>query len=321
MNVHGNWMPRIAALAAGVVMVASAWAGPEDAVVKARSFTIRRGEIDAAVERLAAELKAKGQAPDAAQLAEAFERILEHQLFVRLCQARATDADRDTARASAETFIADRRRELGAETLDRLVREAGHTPESFAEAKRAEALVTAVVEREVGSGIRIPSADIRAYYDAHPADFTEPAQVRLARLMVAPADPDPPGPELATAATQLRERAARGESFERLGAGPGYRLLSDIITVPAGSLEPGIESAVAALKPGELGTPIETPSGHLVVRLLERIPERVRPLDEVEADIRKLLKQRELEVRVPEFFARILKEEQVERLPLEPENR
>ena len=318
MNAHGRWTPWVAGVAAGLAIATAAWADPGDAVVKARSFTIRRGEIDDAVERLVAGLKAQGREPDAAQRAEAFERILGHQLFFRLCRARATDADREKARTDAEAFIAGRRRELGPETLDRLLREAGHTPESFAEAKRAEALVTAVVDREVGSGIRIPSADIRAYYDEHREDWTEPAQVRLDRLVVAPADPAQPDPGLAKVAADLRDRAAKGESFERLGAGPGYRLLSDRVTVPAGSLDPGVESEVSRLKPGELGKPLATPAGYLVVRLVERIPERTRALSEVEADIRGLLEQRELEVRVPEFFARIQKEEGVERLPVEP---
>jgi len=52
-----------------------------------------------------------------------------------------------------------------------------------------------------------------------------------------------------------------------------------------------------------------------LIRVLERIPPRTTPLTEVEESIRKLLTEREVQQRIPEFMDRIKREARLERTP------
>ena len=75
-----------------------------------------------------------------------------------------------------------------------------------------------------------------------------------------------------------------------------------------------LEKEVFALQPGKLAGPVETYLGLHLVKVLERIPSRRLPLADVEEDIRKLLVERELQQRIPEFIERLRQEAGMKRL-------
>lgn len=304
----------LAALAAGLMARATA-AGPRDVLAEGKGVRIERGEVDAEVQRLRAEATHRRQPIRDEQLPALQRQVLERLVVVRMFEARATPADRAQAEASARSFIDGLRQSQGPEGLARLLRQAGYTDATFRAAKVAEATVTAVIDREVRPTIRIPSADIREHYEKNASQWEQPEAVRVQNLLLSlkTADGQPLGAEALAARRQrmreLKAEAERGADFSDMvrrhsqdeaskARGGEYKLLR-------GLWPEELEKAAFGLEPGKVGGPVETSMGLHLLKLLERIPSRRLALDDVEEDIRKLLLEREVQQRIPEFIERI----------------
>jgi parvulin-like peptidyl-prolyl isomerase len=142
----------------------------------------------------------------------------------------------------------------------------------------------------------VPDADIKAYYDAHKADFTiSKERLKLAQILIAL--PPNPTPAQVTAAQKkaamIRARAAKGDDFADLarvysdddsksnGGELGWFAPSDVMDQ--------ILAAVKPLKPGEISAPVRTSHGIHLVKLEEHEVPGVVPLSEVKAQIRSQL--------------------------------
>jgi peptidyl-prolyl cis-trans isomerase C len=60
-----------------------------------------------------------------------------------------------------------------------------------------------------------------------------------------------------------------------------------------GTVPPAFEEAASKLKPGEISPVVETPYGYDIVKMVEREPARVVPLEEARPRITDFLKQQE----------------------------
>ena len=178
---------RATAVAAWFLALAGAWAAEPDPMgilVEGKGVRIERRELESEVQRLRGEAMQRGKPIPDEQLPEIRRQVLERLAVVRLCEARATPADRAKAADSAGKFIDGLRQSQGAEGLARLLRQAGYTEAAFHGAKTAEAIVTAVIDREVRAVVRIPSADVREYYEKHAEQWEQPAAVRVQSLLI-----------------------------------------------------------------------------------------------------------------------------------------
>ena len=150
-----------------------------------------------------------------------------------------------------------------------------------------------MIEQEVRAKINVPDADVKAYYDAHKADFTiTKERLKLSQIMIAlPASPTPA--QLAAAqkkATVVRARIAKGDDFGDLA-----RVYSDDDSKSNGGelgwfapadVNDNILAAVKPLKPGEVSAPVRTSHGIHLVKLEEHEVPGVVPLSEVKEQIR-----------------------------------
>lgn len=316
-------MAARALLAAGL-MAHAAGTDPKDVLVEGKGVRVERGEVEAEVRRLCTEATQRGQLVADDQLPALRRQVLERLATVRMFEARATASDRARAEESARTFIAGLGQSQGAEGLARLLRQAGYTDATFRTAKVSEAIVTAVIDREVRPTVRIPSADIREYYERNAGQWEQPETVRVQNLLLSlkTADGKPLGIEALAARRQrmreLRAEAERGGDFSALvrqhsqdeaskARGGEYRL-------PKGLWPEELEREAFTLEPGKVGGPVETYMGLHLIKVLERIPSRRLPLGDVEEEIRKLLTEREVQQRIPEFMERLRTDLGVRRL-------
>lgn len=87
-----------------------------------------------------------------------------------------------------------------------------------------------------------------------------------------------------------------------------------------GQMFPEFEKAVWDLKPGTLHSQVVTTQfGFHVFKKLEEVPARIIPLAEVTEQIRDLMIQRDMEVRIPEYGDRLRAEAHVKLLPGAPQ--
>lgn len=160
----------------------------------------------------------------------------------------------------------------------------------------------------------VTEADVQAYYDENPGEFTTVEAVRARHILKEFPDnvTDEQKAEVKTAAEELlktvNEEIAKGATFaelaEKHSEGPsasrGGALTGSNSKLPPGAyfargdmVKPFEEACFDTLKPGEVSELIETQFGYHIIKLEERKPPDARPFDQVQYEIQqKLLKIR-----------------------------
>jgi parvulin-like peptidyl-prolyl isomerase len=162
------------------------------------------------------------------------------------------------------------------------------------ERAREQALLQAYVNSLSRPTAGYPTEDeIKGFYDASRASFTQPAEYQLSQIFVAsPEDAD----KAAAAAAQKKAtdigarvqkapsdfaKIARETSEHKDSAAKG----GDLGWVPETQLIPEVRAAVARMTKGEVSAPIRTAGGWHIVRLADRKPSSTKPLPEVREQI------------------------------------
>ncbi len=174
---------------------------------------------------------------------------------------------------------------------------------------RRDLLVEQVLESAVFAGVEIDPGSVRAFYEEHPAQFTERGGVRARHILIG-VSPDAAEPERAEArerARRLRLDAAEGADFEALARehsdDPGSAANGgDLGLVVEGQTVAAFEAALFALEPGGLSDVVETPFGFHVIQMVERRDGRVAPFEEARGPIGDLLLQQEQQTRAAAFI-------------------
>ena len=160
----------------------------------------------------------------------------------------------------------------------------------------------------------VTEADVQAYYDENPGEFTTVEAVRARHILKKFPDnvTDEQKAEVKTAAEELlktvNEELAKGATFaelaEKHSEGPsasrGGALTGSNSKLPPGAyfargdmVKPFEEACFDTLKPGEVSELIKTQFGYHIIKLEERKPPEARPFDQVQYEIQqKLLKIR-----------------------------
>ena len=150
-------------------------------------------------------------------------------------------------------------------------------------------------DRYINNKVNVTDEEVKNYYEAHKSEYTKPAQFRAAHILVKVA-PNAYRAEVSNAyarATDLRRRALEGEDFGQLASAfsdcPSKVKGGDLDFFTKGQTHPAFEKAVERLQIGDISPVVETSQGYHVIKLLDRIPERVRSFDEVKEELKNTL--------------------------------
>ena len=170
----------------------------------------------------------------------------------------------------------------------------GLTLEQFRRVFERQVLKSQVVRQEIGSKITITEQEAKEYYAAHPGEFTEPPSVTLREIFITvPVQQREGGQSFsvaddekaAAAAKAVRDRAIKGESFEKLveevseaGSKANGGLIGPILRSELAQL---LQKALENLKPGEITQPVRTPRGYQIVKLEAATAPTPAPYEEV----------------------------------------
>ena len=174
---------------------------------------------------------------------------------------------------------------------------------------RRDLLVERVLESAVLADVEVDPESVRAFYEQHPAQFTERGGVRARHILIG-VSPDAAESEKAAArerARGLRREAGNGADFGALARehsdDPGSAANGgDLGLVVEGRTVPAFEAALFALEPGGLSDVVETPFGFHVIQMIERQADRLVPFEEAGGPIRDLLLQQEQQARTAAFI-------------------
>jgi parvulin-like peptidyl-prolyl cis-trans isomerase-like protein len=144
--------------------------------------------------------------------------------------------------------------------------------------------------RDVGVG----DADVKAYYDAHPEEFRQKAQVFLYNIYRRRRGSEDPAAALAFLAG-IKKRAQAGEPFTALA-----RAHSDSDTrandgrvgwVERGVMAPPLDRVAFSLKQGQVSDPVAVPNGAVLLYASKVVPEKTLDYKDVRGQIQRSLER------------------------------
>lgn len=176
------------------------------------------------------------------------------------------------------------------------------------ESYRRGLLAERIYAEEVRAGVRISEGDVDLYYRANQEKYTEPERVRVAHIQVSD---EARAKDIIGSVTEGTDFAALAEavSEDETTRGNGG-VLSPF---HRGGHIPGIGRAEAfteaafSMEVGDVTGPVKTDQGYHILKLVEKIPEKVRPLDEVRTVVENSLRSQKESEAFQELIDRMLK--------------
>ncbi len=309
-----------------VLCVAPAALGAElfqnPVVAQGKGLLIKESDVEEAYVGHKAAAAAMGQRLPGALDESLKAQILEKMIATRLMLARATPLDRDEGKRTADRMIADGKEKAGSEgSYRRRLLAVGSSPEKYEAEILEQAIVQAVIERELGKKEIVSDAAVQKYYQDHAESYREPERAKVQHILFATrkipsGEPLPLEQRLAkkAAAEKTVSRARAGEEFVKLvqeltddpeSKGQNGELS---FTKGRGIVPPQFESAAFSLDVGKISDPVLTVFGYHVIKLLEKIPAGQVPLEKVEDRIRSGLQREAVQKKLPEYIEGLKKE-------------
>jgi peptidyl-prolyl cis-trans isomerase SurA len=208
-------------------------------------------------------------------------RMIERRLQIQHARSKGVDASEEDIRRTA---------------LD--LQQRG-TPVNLDDPKVKNALKEQLIlftleNREVRSGVMVSEADLKRFYERHLTLFMLPEEYRISQILLRPRKGESRA-ELHARARAVYDEFKKGAAFDdlalRYSDDAEVTRGSNLGFVRRGEMEPPIERAVAALQPGQVSEPVETPQGIHIIRLDEKKAAQFRPLEEVRAEMEGLVFQ------------------------------
>ena len=204
----------------------------------------------------------------------AVEQLISQTLLLQAAKEAKVAADPVAVKAEIDQQYAQR----GGAAFDQFLAGYGLTPQDYAKKVENQMVVKKFVDTVVASRVTVTETDARAFYDANPAKFEHPEEVRLRTILI---KLDPKADEKQATAVQeraasARKRIAQGEDMAVVATSvsddPSSARGGDIGWIAKGMLLPELEAAVWALKPGEVSEVLKSSLGYHIFKVEDRRP-------------------------------------------------
>lgn len=234
--------------------------------------------------------------------AEAFtnglQRLIDQQLILEEFKSKGGTIPDRMINDRVNEIIHDRFNDNRAEFLKALAQQRS-TLDEWREGVRDRIIVNLLRRQEVGDRVRITPAQVREAYERQQARFTTPAQSKVRMIVLNGGSTDQEREAKRQEAVLIRGKALSGDSFAELARERSEDTKAssggDWGWIDTGILVKDLQTAIAALKPGEISGVIEAGGSFYLVKLEERREARVAPFGEVRATLEDEIKQSESE--------------------------
>jgi|GEM_PF-512929 len=278
---------------AAAAPAAAAQAKPSGAFARVGDSVIGWDEYNAA---MLAAMRAKyyhGKPPEKeiAQLQrEVADQVVERVLLLREANERGLKADSaeiqktikayDERYASSEQWVKNRDKMIPSLTM-----------------KLEQDSLLQQLEKTVRGVARPEEKDVRAYYEANAAKFTEPEQIRVGVILlkVPPTSASAAWVKAFDDATEILKALKGGADFATLAKEKSQddsaKNGGDLGYLHKGMLPEGLEDVLARMKVGELSEPTQVLEGIAVLRVIDRKEAKLNPFERVKGRAADLLQR------------------------------
>ena len=227
------------------------------------------------------------------KLKTAREHTLQGLIDSDLLADKAADLDIKVTDSQMRAMIDQIKKENNFATdadLEKAIRASvGISLDEFIKRQKQTTLQQQVLGRDVYSKIAVEDSEIEAYYQQHLTDYAQPSRFRVRELVVGkgatPADTEAARAKMA----EIQKALAGGAKFEDLvkadSTAASKDTGGDLGWMQKGLLQPQLETAAWALKPGEVSPVLETDKDLILLQLIAKEDDRHQPLSEVKDKI------------------------------------
>jgi len=249
----------------------------------------------------------KKSAVDAALRTRIRSAALEHLIDKRLLDQKIKELNIKVSDEEVRQAIEDVKRQnsmASQEVLVSALASQGLTFEQYRTQLQEQIEKLKLVSMEVRAKIQVGETEMREYYEANRARYTEDDSFR-ARHIFFRTNEKAPAEEIKkamnTALTVLAE-AKSGKDFAELARtyseDPAARKDGGALgSFKKGDMMPELESAILSMKAGEVSELVYTASGFHIIKLEERTTGRMKPFENVKAEIEDALYRKKSEER------------------------
>lgn len=263
-------------------------------------------EVDSESQLLIREAEKKS-ALDAADRTRIRRAALDHLIEKRLLDQKIKELNITVSDEEINQAIDDVKRQNNMASQDVLVSalaSQGLTFEQYRSQLKEQIEKLKLVSMEVRSKIQIGETEMRAYYEANRARYSEDDTFRARHIFFRTSEKDPADDIKRTMTTALMvlAEAKSGKDFEELAKSysedPAARKDGGALGVfRKGDMMPELEAAIVGMKPGEVSDLVSTPAGFHIIKLEERTTGKMKPFESVKAEIEDALYRKKSEER------------------------
>jgi peptidyl-prolyl cis-trans isomerase SurA len=145
-----------------------------------------------------------------------------------------------------------------------------------------------VVRAEVIERIAVSEKDMKAYYEAHQAEFTVPAEATVREIVVKSSDSDRDAKRAEAEAIRARAAAA-GADFSAIAtevSDAGTKKSGGLLgPVKKGDLSTALEKAAFSVPVGDVSQVIDADYGFHILKIDARVDEGLKPFEDVKSSI------------------------------------
>ena len=272
----------------------------EEILVIVNGHILTRRTLQQAVEEQSAALYRQYSGAELdTKLKDARSATLQGLIDAFILQDKAADLDIKVSDEQSRSMIDQMKKEGNFATdadLEKALRaQVGIGLDEYIKRQKMGYLQQMVLGREVYSKIAVEDSELEAYYQQHIADYSTPARFRVRELVIAKgATPEETAAARAKMA-EVQKALAGGAKFEDLvkedSTAASKDTGGDLGWMQKGLLQPQLEQAAWALKPGEVSPMLETDKDLILLQLMEKEEAPHQPLSEVRDKIKEKVQE------------------------------
>ena len=204
------------------------------------------------------------------------------------------------------------------DAYQKALKDRGMTAEGLRKDARIDLSVTKLMDAEVATIPGPSDADAKDYYTKNPERFKEEESVRASHILIR-VDPK------ADAATRAKAKATIDTVLKRAKAGEDFAKLAqqysqdgsaaqggDLNFFPKGQMVPEFSNVAFSLKVGQISDVVTTQFGYHIIKVTDRKPGRVVPLEEAQAQIKEFLSGQKKQEHADAFIEGLKKKSKIE---------
>jgi parvulin-like peptidyl-prolyl isomerase len=168
-------------------------------------------------------------------------------------------------------------------------------------------LLQEVRRSEVDSKVSVSEPEIGDRYREHIAEYTEPAKVRLREIVVkfdSSTEVDQ-GQKARRLLQEIRQGADFAEVARIHSESSSREAGGDLGFFEKGELTESLEKAAFALAPGEVSDVIRMESAFYVLRVEEKVEEKVKPIEEVRSQVADAIFQEKMNTQLEKYIQQL----------------